>query len=365
MRVTEGLGPTSLRSSSFVNNTATAVLRFEGRTWVLRTEQFFAGIQYLDVLFFTQFQGASQAAYNFAELQHAQQQAAKDKVSYDAFWFMANTSMINNTVFHSLVMSKGSRTSWRAFLANKADILQSGSPDAASRAKNLPLINLSTSWWMRGCIIQGNRLQLPPGSTTRSSTANLGPFSSRAGSSTVRQNTLRRRVPAEPEGAGAAVSGSRDIVNADPEAAAVVTAASYPNEWLQAVPYAAYSDVLSAVLDADEGLLSKLAQGGNMCYVALRQAVDDQQAQLTLQVMLRATAPAVLWASTTQGYIEDSSILNNTGFFHTLRWAQQSGRVLWQHAGGSTCLACVFEQPPQGSLHALTYSSVSGHTSIA
>lgn len=74
MRVTEGLGPTSLRSSSFVNNTATAVLRFEGRTWVLKTDTFFAGIQFLDVLFYTQFQGASQAAYKFAELQHAQQQ---------------------------------------------------------------------------------------------------------------------------------------------------------------------------------------------------------------------------------------------------------------------------------------------------
>lgn len=74
MRVTEGLGPTSLRDSSFVNNTATAVLRFEGRTWVLKTDTFFAGIQFLDVLFYTQFQGASEAAYKFAELQHAQQQ---------------------------------------------------------------------------------------------------------------------------------------------------------------------------------------------------------------------------------------------------------------------------------------------------
>ena len=31
-------------------------------------------------------------------------QASKDKVSYDAFWFMSNTSMVNNTVFHSLVI---------------------------------------------------------------------------------------------------------------------------------------------------------------------------------------------------------------------------------------------------------------------
>jgi hypothetical protein len=77
MRVTEGLGPTSLRDSSFVNNTATAVLRFEGRTWVLKTDTFFAGIQFLDVLFYTQFQGASKAAYTFAELQHAQQQVGR------------------------------------------------------------------------------------------------------------------------------------------------------------------------------------------------------------------------------------------------------------------------------------------------
>lgn len=74
MRVSEGMGPTSMRSSTFANNTATAVLRFEGRTWVFKTDVFFAGIQFLDVLFYTQFQGASQAAYKFAELQHAQQQ---------------------------------------------------------------------------------------------------------------------------------------------------------------------------------------------------------------------------------------------------------------------------------------------------
>jgi hypothetical protein len=60
-----------------VNNTATAVLRFEGRTWVLKTDTFFAGIQFLDVLFYTQFQGASQAAYKFAELQHTQQQVGQ------------------------------------------------------------------------------------------------------------------------------------------------------------------------------------------------------------------------------------------------------------------------------------------------
>lgn len=81
MRVTDGLGPTSLRSSSFANNTATAVLRFEGRTWVLNTQTFFEGIQFLDVLFYTQFQGASKAAYNFAELQHAQQQVRQGQLS--------------------------------------------------------------------------------------------------------------------------------------------------------------------------------------------------------------------------------------------------------------------------------------------
>lgn len=77
LRVTDGLGPTSLRNSMLVNNTATAVLRFEGRTWVLKTDTFFAGIQFLDVLFYTQFQGASQAAYKFAELQHTQQQVGQ------------------------------------------------------------------------------------------------------------------------------------------------------------------------------------------------------------------------------------------------------------------------------------------------
>lgn len=304
MRVTEGLGPTSMRDSQFVNNTATAVLRFEGRTWVLKTDTFFAGIQFLDVLFYTQFQGASQAAYKFAELQHAQQQASKDKVSYDAFWFMSNTTMINNTVFHSLVMSKGSRTSWRSFLAQKADILQSGAENAATMAKNLPLINLSTSWWMRGCWIEGNRLRLPPGSTTASSTSNTGPFSSKAGS------------PVRSRPTGASPSGNGSTPDADGDAG---PGGAYQNEWIEAVPYAAYSDVLSAVLDADENLLTQLSLGGGMCYDALRTAVDQQQTQLTLQVMLRATAPAVLWASTTQGYIEDSTIVDNAGFFHTLR----------------------------------------------
>jgi hypothetical protein len=88
MRVTEGLGPTSLRSSSFVNNTATAVLRFEGRTWVLKTDTFFAGIQFLDVLFYTQFQGASQEAYKFAELQHVQQQVS---LQVGLWWRPAST----------------------------------------------------------------------------------------------------------------------------------------------------------------------------------------------------------------------------------------------------------------------------------
>lgn len=72
--MTEGLGPTTVRSSTIDNNTATAVLRFEGRTWVLNTAVFFPAIQFLDVLFYTQFQGASQAAYKFAEMQHEQHQ---------------------------------------------------------------------------------------------------------------------------------------------------------------------------------------------------------------------------------------------------------------------------------------------------
>jgi len=247
---------------------------------------------------------------------HVVLQASKDKVSYDAFWFMLNTSMLDNTVFHSLVMSKGSRTSWRAFLAQKADILQSGKPDATTQAKKLPLINLSTSWWMRGCTLRSNRLMLPPGSTTASSTSNTGPFSSK-NSSPARSTETRRPaadVVAEPLIPAATDNSSALAADGD-----FVVLSPYVNEWLTAVPYAAYSDVLSAVLDADENLLLKLSQGGQACYDSLRLAVDEQQAQLTLQVMLRATAPAVLWASTTQAYIEESSIIGNQGFFHTLR----------------------------------------------
>lgn len=231
---------------------------------------------------------------------------------------MSNTSMVNNTVFHSLVMSKGSRTSWRSFLAQKADILQSGGADAANKAKTLPLINLSTSWWMRGCTLEGNRLQLPAGSTTNIVTSNTGPFSSKAGSP-VRSGD--RAGSQGQGGSSSAQAGGSSSSNSSRsgDAGTGRKAAPYPNEWIEAVPYAAYSDVLSAVLDADETLLSKLSQGGDACHGALKKAVDQQQEQLTLQVMLRASAPAVLWASTTQGYIEQSNIAGNGGFFHTLR----------------------------------------------
>lgn len=247
-------------------------------------------------------------------------QASKDKVSYDAFWFMSNTSMINNTVFHSLVMSKGSRTSWRSFLALKANILQDGEKDAAQKAKDLPLINLATTWWMRDCTLEGNKLVLPRGSTTQSTSSNTGPFSSKAGSP-VRSGD-QRRMQSGSQGAPPPLPPAGNI-NSSGVVGQIASAsgalAPLPNEWLQAVPYASYSDVLSAVLDADDKLLGNLSVGGEVCHRSLRGAVDEQQEQLTLQVMLRATAPAVLWASTTQGYIESSTIAANTGFFHTLR----------------------------------------------
>jgi hypothetical protein len=71
IRVTDGFSLTSLRSSSFVGNTATALLRFEGRTWVLDTKQFFRASQYLDVLYYTEYEGSSRGAYNYAQKQHA------------------------------------------------------------------------------------------------------------------------------------------------------------------------------------------------------------------------------------------------------------------------------------------------------
>jgi hypothetical protein len=71
IRVTDGFSLTSLRSSSFDSNTATALLRFEGRTWVLDTEQFFKASQYLDVLYYTEYEGSSRGAYNYAQKQHA------------------------------------------------------------------------------------------------------------------------------------------------------------------------------------------------------------------------------------------------------------------------------------------------------
>lgn len=72
VRITDGLALTSFRSSSFSSNTATALLRFEGRTWVLNTTAFFTATQFLDVLYYTEYEGSSQAAYNYMEKLHAQ-----------------------------------------------------------------------------------------------------------------------------------------------------------------------------------------------------------------------------------------------------------------------------------------------------
>jgi hypothetical protein len=71
IRVTDGFSLTSLRSSTFNSNTATALLRFEGRTWVLDTRQFFRASQYLDVLYYTEYEGSSRGAYSYAQKQHA------------------------------------------------------------------------------------------------------------------------------------------------------------------------------------------------------------------------------------------------------------------------------------------------------
>jgi hypothetical protein len=71
IRVTDGFSLTSLRSSTFDGNIATALLRFEGRTWVLDTKQFFHASQYLDVLYYTKYEGSSRGAYNYAQKQHA------------------------------------------------------------------------------------------------------------------------------------------------------------------------------------------------------------------------------------------------------------------------------------------------------
>jgi hypothetical protein len=224
---------------------------------------------------------------------------------------MSNTSLADNTVFHSLLMSGGSRTSWRSYLAQQADILQAGDAAARARARALPLDNFSTSWWMQGCAVSGNRLRLPPGSSASSTTAVVGRIDSTSSadgggggsSSSVGGGSAADASLLAGGGSGGGSNATTEV----------------PNEWLQAVPYASYSDALSAVLDAGAPLLDRLAQGGQVCHAALRQAVDAQQAQLTLQVMLRASAPAVLWASTTQGYLTDSSISGNSGFFHTLR----------------------------------------------
>jgi hypothetical protein len=241
-------------------------------------------------------------------------QARKDQVSMDAFWYATNTTVSNNTVFHSLLMSMGSRTSWRSYSAQQADILQTGEPDAKARAKALPLDNFATTWWMQGCTISGNKLMLPPGTSPSSTTSSIGRIDSTGSAS----GSPQQQQPG-PDGSSSVASSNASLL-AGPSGAAAAA-----NEWLEAVPYASYSDALSAVLDANEGLLLELAQGGGRCHAALRQAVDAQQAQLTLQVMLRASAPAVLWASTTQGYLADTSISTNSGFFHTLRWVGVGG----------------------------------------
>ncbi|WIA36113.1 hypothetical protein OEZ86_007463 [Tetradesmus obliquus] len=97
IRVTDGFALTSLRSSSFDSNTATALLRFEGRTWVLDTAQFFRASQYLDVLYYTEYEGSSRGAYSYAQKQHAAELARKESSSVDAFWLLSDCALTNNT----------------------------------------------------------------------------------------------------------------------------------------------------------------------------------------------------------------------------------------------------------------------------
>jgi len=63
MRVSDGVGLTSIRSSSLCDNIATAVLRVDGRSWVHDPVAFMNHTKTIDSIFYRLAEGTSEASY--------------------------------------------------------------------------------------------------------------------------------------------------------------------------------------------------------------------------------------------------------------------------------------------------------------
>jgi len=74
LRITDGLALSSIRRGSFSGNTASTLLRFEGRTWVFNASVFLEATEFLDVMYYTSYEGSSQGAFEINEEWHSLQQ---------------------------------------------------------------------------------------------------------------------------------------------------------------------------------------------------------------------------------------------------------------------------------------------------
>jgi hypothetical protein len=224
-------------------------------------------------------------------------QARKEGSSVDALWLMSDCSLSNNTVFHALLLSVGSRTSWREHITRKADVLEAGvagntTLSAEQDAKALPLENWAASWWVTGCKVHGNRL------VSRKT-------SSAAGAAGGDEDSATRQLPRKE----AAVQTSSSSSNSSGSWA----------DWERAGPGATYGDVVSVVITAGPDLQDALAAGGAVCSAALAAAYQEMQIGLQLRPATHARLPSVIWTTYNQGYLSATEFSNNSGFSHVLR----------------------------------------------
>eukprot|EP00775_Hariotina_reticulata_P003871 gene3871-4126_t len=145
IRVTDGLGLASLRSTVLSNNTATAVLRFEGRTWVLNTYDFFNGTLGLDANLYRLAEDTSEDAFKVYQLYNYKKQ-----------------QITNNTVFHAVILAKGQRRDWRKFESARAKAVLQAQGDRDLAVKNVTLDTYAAVGWLTRCTLSGNRFMSGP-----------------------------------------------------------------------------------------------------------------------------------------------------------------------------------------------------------
>lgn len=73
LRISNGIGLTSIQYSNMTRNSVTALVRFEGRGWVKDVERFARSTQYMDQGLFSRYQGKTKASF---------QQEQQDKAYY-------------------------------------------------------------------------------------------------------------------------------------------------------------------------------------------------------------------------------------------------------------------------------------------